>query len=182
VSTPARSPTVTPTAFIRSRTDRSYGASRGHRAFIIGPGLQGNGRTGHASDSQPDSAFSAAGDRGDLPLRGVDLDLVGRPSHEARGGPLARLADPQSGPAGNCDGCHHLGALPGVLGTLARRGAERVLGAFAGLLVVFVHTLPRVLLAGVIALGRLWMMNHLDNSMMRVPMSLQVWQQQPQQP
>jgi hypothetical protein len=32
-------------------------------------------------------------------------------------------------------------------------GAERVLSAFATLLVVFVHTLPRVLLAGVIALG-----------------------------
>jgi hypothetical protein len=61
-------------------------------------------------------------------------------------------------------------------------GAERVLGAFAGLLVVFVHTLPRVLLAGVIALGGLWVMNHLDNSMMQVPTSLQVWQQQPQQP
>jgi len=62
-------------------------------------------------------------------------------------------------------------------------GAERVLTAFAGLLVVFVHTLPRVLLAGVIALGGLWLMNHLDNSMMSVPLSLQVWQQQqPQQP
>ena len=60
-------------------------------------------------------------------------------------------------------------------------GAERVLTAFAGLLVVFVHTLPRVLLAGVIALAGLWLMNHLDNSMMRVPVSLQVWQQ-PQQP
>ena len=62
------------------------------------------------------------------------------------------------------------------------RGAERVLGAFAGLLVVFVHTLPRVLLAGLIALGGLWVMNHLDDSMMQVPTSLQVWQQQPQQP
>ena len=68
-------------------------------------------------------------------------------------------------------------------------GAERVLSAFAGLLVVFVRTLPRVLLAGVIALGGLWVMNHLDNSMMRVPISLQIWpqqsqptQQQPQQP
>ena len=60
-------------------------------------------------------------------------------------------------------------------------GAERVLTAFAGLLVVFVHTLPRVLLAGLIALGGLWLMNHLDNSMMRVPVSLQVWQQ-PAQP
>ena len=61
-------------------------------------------------------------------------------------------------------------------------GAERVLSAFAGLLVVFVHTLPRVLLAGVIALGGLWLMNNLDNSMMQVPTSVQVWLQQPQQP
>jgi hypothetical protein len=61
-------------------------------------------------------------------------------------------------------------------------GAERVLSAFAQLLVIFVHTLPRVLLAGVIALGGVWLMNHLDNSMMRVPISLQVWQQQPPQP
>ena len=61
--------------------------------------------------------------------------------------------------------------------------AERVLSAFAGLLVVFVHTLPRVLVAGLIALGGLWLMNHLDNSMMTVPTSLQVWQQQqPPQP
>ena len=61
-------------------------------------------------------------------------------------------------------------------------GAERVLSAFAGLLVVFVHTLPRVLLAGVIALAGLWLMNHLDNSMMQVPLSLQVWKQEPAQP
>ena len=59
-------------------------------------------------------------------------------------------------------------------------GTERVLSAFATLLVVFVHTLPRVLLAGVIALGGLWLMNHLDNSMMQVPASVQVWLQQPQ--
>jgi hypothetical protein len=55
--------------------------------------------------------------------------------------------------------------------------AERILSAFVALLGVFVHTLPRVLLAGVIALGGVWVMNHLDNSMMRVPTSLQVWQQ-----
>jgi hypothetical protein len=60
-------------------------------------------------------------------------------------------------------------------------GAERVLSAFAGLLVIFVHTLPRVLLAGVIALGGVWVMNHLDNSMMRVPSSLLAWQLQPEQ-
>jgi hypothetical protein len=61
-------------------------------------------------------------------------------------------------------------------------GAERILSAFAGLLAVFVHTLPRVLLAGVIALGGLWAMSHLDNSMMRIPISLQLGQQQLQQP
>jgi uncharacterized membrane protein YwzB len=60
-------------------------------------------------------------------------------------------------------------------------GAERVLSAFARLLVIFVQTLPRVLLAGMIALGGLWVMNHLDNSMMRIPISLQIWPQQPQQ-
>jgi hypothetical protein len=59
-------------------------------------------------------------------------------------------------------------------------GAERVLSAFAGLLVIFVHTLPRVLLAGVVALAGLWVINHLDNAMLRVPISLQIWQQQPQ--
>jgi hypothetical protein len=59
-------------------------------------------------------------------------------------------------------------------------GAERILSAFAGLLVIFVQTLPRVLLAGVIALGGVWVINHLDNSMMRVPLSLQVWQQAPE--
>jgi hypothetical protein len=61
-------------------------------------------------------------------------------------------------------------------------GAERILSAFAALLVVFVHTLPRVLLAGVIALGGVWVMNHLDNSVMTVPTSLLVWKQQPDQP
>src|SRR5262249_31408254 len=59
-------------------------------------------------------------------------------------------------------------------------GAERVLRAFASLLAIFVYTLPRVLLAGMIALGGVWVMNHLDNSMMRIPTSLQVWQQPPQ--
>ena len=60
-------------------------------------------------------------------------------------------------------------------------GAEQVLSAFARLLVVFVHTLPRVLLAGLIALAGVWLMNHLDNSMMRLPTSIQVWQQPPPQ-
>src|SRR5262249_31495555 len=61
-------------------------------------------------------------------------------------------------------------------------GAERVLSAFAFVLVMFVHTLPGVLLAGVIALAGLWLMSHLDNSMMQVPVSLQVWKQESPQP
>jgi hypothetical protein len=47
--------------------------------------------------------------------------------------------------------------------------AERILAAFAGLLVVLVHTLPRVLLAGLIALGGVWVINHIDNSLLRLP-------------
>jgi hypothetical protein len=61
----------------------------------------------------------------------------------------------------------------------AWRAAERTLAAFAALLVVLVHTLPRVLLAGVIALGGVWVINHLDNSLMHIPTSLLVWQQAP---
>jgi hypothetical protein len=60
-------------------------------------------------------------------------------------------------------------------------GAEKILAAFAGLLVVFVHTLPRVLLAGVIALGGVWLINHIDNSV-RIPTSLTLWKQQGEQP
>jgi hypothetical protein len=54
---------------------------------------------------------------------------------------------------------------------------ERILAAFAALLLVLVHTLPRVLLAGVIALGGVWVINHLDNWLMQIPSSLLVWQQ-----
>ncbi len=58
------------------------------------------------------------------------------------------------------------------------RAAERVLAAFAMLLVAFVHTLPSVLLAGVIALAGVWIVNHLDNSLLRIP-AFQVGQQTP---
>jgi hypothetical protein len=57
---------------------------------------------------------------------------------------------------------------------------ERILAAFAALMVVLVHTLPRILLAGVVALGGVWIINHLDNSLMQIPPSLQVWHQTPQ--
>ena len=48
------------------------------------------------------------------------------------------------------------------------------LGAFATLLGVFVKTLPRVLVAGVIALGGVWLINNLDFSSVRLPTALQL--------
>jgi len=51
---------------------------------------------------------------------------------------------------------------------------ERTLGAFATLLGVFVKTLPRVLVAGVIALGGVWLINNLDFSSVRLPSALQL--------
>jgi hypothetical protein len=44
-----------------------------------------------------------------------------------------------------------------------------ILAAFADLLGVLVRTLPHVMLAGVIALGGVWLINHLDNSLVRMP-------------
>jgi hypothetical protein len=55
----------------------------------------------------------------------------------------------------------------------------RILAAFAALLVVLVQTVPRILLAGVVALGGLRVINRLDNSMLQIPQSLQVWLQAP---
>ena len=51
---------------------------------------------------------------------------------------------------------------------------ERTLGAFATLLGVLVKTLPRVLVAGVIALGGVWLVNNLDLSAVRLPSALQL--------
>lgn len=48
---------------------------------------------------------------------------------------------------------------------------ERILAAFASLLGVLVHTLPSVLLAGVIALGGVWLMNHLSNEPIHWPVA-----------
>jgi hypothetical protein len=48
-----------------------------------------------------------------------------------------------------------------------------ILGAIATLLGVLVQTLPSVLLAGIIALGGVWVVNHLDNSVLRLPVALQ---------
>jgi hypothetical protein len=73
--------------------------------------------------------------------------------------------------------------LVAVLWTLYRAGMELLeagaaaLAAFAGLLGVLVQTLPHVFLAGVIALGGVWLVNHLDNSSLRMPSWMQASEQ-----
>ncbi len=73
--------------------------------------------------------------------------------------------------------------LVGVVWALYRAGRElfiagaAILGAFADLLGVLVRTLPHVMLAGVIALGGVWVINHLDNSLVRMPTWLQASEQ-----
>lgn len=51
---------------------------------------------------------------------------------------------------------------------------ERILTAFAALLGVLVKTLPSVVLAGLIALGGVWVLNNLDLSSVRLPSFLQL--------
>src|ERR1700694_1627219 len=46
---------------------------------------------------------------------------------------------------------------------------ERILAGFAALLGVMVRTLPSVIVAGLIALGGLWVLNNVDLSTMRLP-------------
>jgi hypothetical protein len=73
--------------------------------------------------------------------------------------------------------------LAGVLWALYRAGwalleaGAAILAAFAGLLGVLVQTLPQVFLAGVIALGGVWLVNHLDNSSLRMPTWMQASEQ-----
>jgi hypothetical protein len=50
---------------------------------------------------------------------------------------------------------------------------ERILGAFAALLGVLVKTLPNVIVAGLIALGGLWILNNLDFSKVQLPAMFQ---------
>jgi hypothetical protein len=54
------------------------------------------------------------------------------------------------------------------------RAAEGILAAFAAFIVVLVRTLPTVLLAGVIALGGVWIINHLDDSLVHLPTAFQL--------
>lgn len=51
------------------------------------------------------------------------------------------------------------------------RAGERILIAFANLLGVLVRTLPSIVMAGVIALGGVWLMNHLDNNLIQLPVA-----------
>ena len=73
--------------------------------------------------------------------------------------------------------------VAGVIWALYRAGRElleagaAILGAFAHLLGVLVRTLPHVMLAGIIALGGVWLINHLDNSLVRMPNWLQASEQ-----
>jgi hypothetical protein len=48
---------------------------------------------------------------------------------------------------------------------------ERILIAFARLLIVLVRTLPSIVFAGLIALGGAWLMNHLDNNLIQLPVA-----------
>jgi hypothetical protein len=73
--------------------------------------------------------------------------------------------------------------LAGVLWALYRAGKQlleagaAILAAFAGLLGVLVQTLPHIFLAGVIALGGVWLVNHLDNAPLRMPGWMQATEQ-----
>jgi hypothetical protein len=51
---------------------------------------------------------------------------------------------------------------------------ERALGAFTSLLGAFVKTLPRILIAGLVALGGIWLLNNFDPSSIRLPAALQL--------
>jgi hypothetical protein len=51
------------------------------------------------------------------------------------------------------------------------RAGERILIAFAALLSVLVRTLPSIVLAGLIALGGAWAINHLDNNLISLPLA-----------
>jgi hypothetical protein len=53
------------------------------------------------------------------------------------------------------------------------QAGERILAAFATLLGVLVRTLPNVMIAGLIALGGLWVLNNIDFSRVPVPTFLQ---------
>lgn len=78
--------------------------------------------------------------------------------------------------------------LAGVVWALYRAARElfeagaQILSAFASLLAVLVQTLPSVVLAGVIALGGVWFMNHLDNKPLHLPVAYNPFASSPNPP
>lgn len=52
--------------------------------------------------------------------------------------------------------------------------AERVLVAFATLLGAFIRTLPQVAIAGLIAMGGIWLVNNLDLSSVQISTALRL--------
>jgi hypothetical protein len=66
----------------------------------------------------------------------------------------------------------HRRSLQGRYGTVTR--PEGILAAFAAFIVVLVKTLPGMPLAGVIALGGVWIINHLDDSLVHLPTAFQL--------
>lgn len=107
-------------------------------------------------------------------FRWTDLDLVRRPDYQADGRALAGVAAVETGYAGPDLRRRALGALQSR--SLLEAGAS-LLTAFAHLLGVLVQTLPHVFAAGVIALGGVWLVNHLDNSSLRMPSWMQASEQ-----
>src|SRR5712664_2381905 len=133
------------------------------------------GATGHETGFRSALEIPAARDFCDLPFRRTDLDLDRRPDHQAHGRALAGVAAVEAGSVALI--------LAGVLWALYRAGwalleaGAAILAAFAALLGVLVQTLPHVFLAGVIALGGVWLVNHLDNSSLRIPTWMQASEQ-----
>jgi hypothetical protein len=54
--------------------------------------------------------------------------------------------------------------------------SARILTAFATLIIALVNTLPSILLAGVLALGGVWILNNFDPASVQIPSRLS-WSQ-----
>jgi len=110
----------------------------------------------HAARIQSTFAIPAARYLCDLSLRTDDLDLVGRPDKHVIGRAMAAMAALEA---------EYKAAIE-----LFAAG-ERILLAFARLLIVLVRTLPSIVFAGLIALGGVWLINYLDNNLIQLPVA-----------
>src|SRR5438046_1618858 len=98
----------------------------------------------HAADRFLTFASAAARYRCDLSLRTDDLDWGGRPDKHVIDRAMAAMAALEA---------EYKAAIE-----LFAAG-ERILLAFARLLIVLVRTLPSIVFAGLIALGGVWLIN-----------------------